>query len=74
MENKHLIAAGHLHVYEGMSRERVEEIIERIGYLRAAVIGDGCLDVYWDADMSLSIIRCRSSESGCLQERAAMWL
>ncbi|QNK54438.1 bifunctional heptose 7-phosphate kinase/heptose 1-phosphate adenyltransferase [Paenibacillus sp. PAMC21692] len=56
MENKHLIASGHLHVYEGMSKERVEEVVERIGNLRAAVIGDGCLDVYWDADMSLSTL------------------
>lgn len=32
----------------------LQELFERIGQLRAAVIGDHCLDVYWHADMRLS--------------------
>ena len=32
----------------------LSELFDRIGGLRAAVIGDHCLDVYWQADMRLS--------------------
>ncbi|OCT15067.1 hypothetical protein A8709_13205 [Paenibacillus pectinilyticus] len=42
--------------YEGLSRERVEEILAKIGTLRAGVIGDACLDVYWEADMTKSVL------------------
>jgi len=37
-----------------MSRARLEEILERIGSVRAGLIGDLCLDVYWHADMRKS--------------------
>lgn len=36
------------------SRERVEEILRRISRLKVGVVGDGCLDVYWNADMTIS--------------------
>lgn len=32
----------------------LHQLLERVGQLRAAVIGDHCLDVYWRADMRLS--------------------
>ena len=32
----------------------LNELLDRISHLRAAVIGDHCLDVYWHADMRLS--------------------
>ncbi|WP_051620587.1 bifunctional heptose 7-phosphate kinase/heptose 1-phosphate adenyltransferase [Paenibacillus sp. UNC451MF] len=42
--------------YEGLTRQRAEEIIRHITTLRAGVIGDVCLDVYWEADMSRSTL------------------
>ncbi|ULL16894.1 sugar kinase [Paenibacillus sp. H1-7] len=41
-------------VYEGLSRERVADLLQRISKLRVGVIGDGCLDMYLHADMTLS--------------------
>jgi rfaE bifunctional protein kinase chain/domain len=40
--------------FKGLSRPRVEEILQRISTLKVGVIGDGCLDVYWHADMTQS--------------------
>lgn len=41
--------------YDGLSsRERVEDILHRISHLKVGVVGDGCLDVYWHADMTIS--------------------
>ena len=37
-----------------MDRERLEDILRRIAAVRVAVVGDGCLDLYWLADMRLS--------------------
>ena len=37
-----------------LSRAELEDILGRIGQVSAALIGDLCLDVYWDADMRLS--------------------
>lgn len=37
-----------------MNRSRLEELLQRIATVRVAVIGDGCLDIYWLADMRLS--------------------
>lgn len=41
-------------VFGGMTRERLEEILAGIGGVRAALVGDICLDAYWKADMTLS--------------------
>jgi len=41
-------------VIDEMSRARLEEILDRIGGVRAGLIGDLCLDVYWHADMRKS--------------------
>ncbi|NHN34219.1 bifunctional heptose 7-phosphate kinase/heptose 1-phosphate adenyltransferase [Paenibacillus agricola] len=40
--------------FKGLSRERVDEILQGISTLKVGVIGDGCLDVYWHADMTQS--------------------
>ncbi|TBL75020.1 bifunctional heptose 7-phosphate kinase/heptose 1-phosphate adenyltransferase [Paenibacillus thalictri] len=40
--------------FKGLTRERMQEILERIRSLKVGVIGDGCLDLYWDADMTIS--------------------
>ena len=42
--------------YNGFSRERLEDILQKITKLRIALIGDICLDVYWKADMTKSVI------------------
>lgn len=42
--------------FEGMSRGRLAEIIDRLGTVNAALIGDVCLDVYWSADMTRSAL------------------
>ncbi|WP_282942830.1 PfkB family carbohydrate kinase [Paenibacillus sp. RC67] len=41
-------------VYEGLDRERVADLLRRISKLKVGVIGDGCLDMYLHADMTLS--------------------
>lgn len=43
-----------VHRFDGLSRDQVGHILERITKLRAGVIGDGCLDMYWHADMTRS--------------------
>ncbi|MHB1628597.1 MAG: bifunctional heptose 7-phosphate kinase/heptose 1-phosphate adenyltransferase [Bacilli bacterium] len=35
-------------------RGRLEDLLQRMAAVRAAVIGDGCLDIYWLSDMRLS--------------------
>lgn len=40
--------------YNGLTRSRVQEMIEKIVSLKVGVIGDGCLDMYWHADMTAS--------------------
>ena len=40
--------------YENMSRERLGEILAKISTLKAGLLGDICLDVYWHADMRKS--------------------
>lgn len=37
-----------------LTRERVAELLQRIAALKVGVVGDGCLDLYWHADMRLS--------------------
>lgn len=41
-------------IFKVLSRERLEEILTGITKVRAALIGDICLDVYWRADMTKS--------------------
>ncbi|QGQ99513.1 sugar kinase [Paenibacillus psychroresistens] len=40
--------------FDELSHERMEQIFADISQLKAGVIGDGCLDIYWHADMTLS--------------------
>ncbi len=40
--------------YNKLSHTRLENILHKFAGLSIAVIGDGCLDVYWEADMVLS--------------------
>lgn len=35
---------------------RIDQVLERIGNARVAVIGDFCLDIYWLADMKRSVL------------------
>ncbi|MCL2003680.1 MAG: PfkB family carbohydrate kinase [Oscillospiraceae bacterium] len=41
-------------LYQGIPRGRLEELLDKIRAVRAAVLGDICLDVYWLADMKKS--------------------
>lgn len=41
-------------VFNGIRREKLEDILDRIRKVRVALIGDICLDVYWKADMTKS--------------------
>ena len=43
-----------MNVYHGMTRERLDELLEKIRGVRVALLGDLCLDVYWLADMRKS--------------------
>lgn len=40
--------------YNGINGEKLNEILEGISRIKAALIGDICLDVYWRADMTKS--------------------
>ena len=40
--------------FNGISLERLEDILYKIGKVKVALIGDICLDVYWSADMTKS--------------------
>jgi rfaE bifunctional protein kinase chain/domain len=40
----------------GLTRHRLEHILDNISSLRAGVIGDVCLDAYWEADMMRSTL------------------
>jgi rfaE bifunctional protein kinase chain/domain len=37
-----------------LSRARLEELLTAARRVRVAVVGDACLDVYWEADMTIS--------------------
>lgn len=41
---------------QDMNATRLQEILDRIGSVRAVLIGDMCLDVYWSADMTKSVL------------------
>lgn len=43
-----------METYGGFSRERLDALLDGLGAVRAGVVGDICLDVYWHADMTLS--------------------
>lgn len=43
-----------MEVFYGIGRERLEDILQKIRETRIALIGDLCLDVYWQADMTKS--------------------
>ena len=38
----------------GLLKDRLLEILERIQNVRVGIIGDGALDIYWEADMTRS--------------------
>ena len=40
--------------FAGINGGRLEEILSRLADVSIAVVGDGCLDVYWEADMTRS--------------------
>lgn len=40
--------------YKGITRKQLNDILRKFTKLKVGVIGDGCLDVYWHADMTLS--------------------
>lgn len=40
--------------YKGISREKLEDLLDRISKVKILLIGDICLDVYWEADMTRS--------------------
>jgi rfaE bifunctional protein kinase chain/domain len=42
--------------YQGLSQERLRELLSKIKKVRAVLIGDMCLDVYWFADMTRSVL------------------
>lgn len=39
-----------------MTHQRLNEILDRMKNVRAVLIGDMCLDVYWSADMTRSVL------------------
>lgn len=41
---------------ECISRKRLEQILSAVDEVRVGVLGDFCLDVYWHADMSRSVL------------------
>jgi D-glycero-beta-D-manno-heptose-7-phosphate kinase len=43
-----------LKVFKGVDMGRLEEILNKIGKIKIALIGDLCLDMYWRADMTKS--------------------
>lgn len=40
--------------YNGLTRNKVVDILMRITGIKAGVLGDVCLDIYWHADMTMS--------------------
>jgi rfaE bifunctional protein kinase chain/domain len=43
-----------MEVFRGINREKLEDILSKINEVNIALIGDICLDVYWNADMTKS--------------------
>lgn len=42
--------------FDRISRERLEELLKKMNGVRAVLLGDLCLDVYWSADMTKSVL------------------
>ena len=42
--------------YQPVSRTRLQEILNRFPSVRVGVVGDGCVDIYWEADMTKSVL------------------
>ncbi len=42
--------------YRDLGRARLVEILESLRRLNILIVGDACLDVYWHADMKLSVL------------------
>ena len=42
--------------FDKLSRDRLEEILEKITKVKIVLLGDVCLDVYWKADMTKSVL------------------
>jgi len=42
--------------YRDLGRGRLQEILESLRRLNILIVGDACLDVYWHADMKLSVL------------------
>lgn len=42
--------------YRPVSRTRLQEILNRFPSVRVGVVGDGCVDIYWEADMTKSVL------------------
>lgn len=42
--------------FNGLSEERLCELLERMRGVRAVLLGDMCLDVYWSCDMTKSVL------------------
>lgn len=54
MEHETMPTQVGLERFAGLRWERAEALLHRISGMRAGVVGDVCLDVYWHADMTLS--------------------
>lgn len=46
--------SGNYKVDDGLNRNRLEEILSNLDNVTITVIGDGTIDIYWDADMTQS--------------------
>ena len=43
-------------VFNGLTEERLYEILDNIKNVKAVLLGDMCLDVYWSCDMTKSVL------------------
>ena len=43
-------------IFNGLTEERLYEILDRIKGVKAVLLGDMCLDVYWSCDMTRSVL------------------
>lgn len=40
----------------GFTKKRLKEIVQMIKGVKVGIVGDACLDIYWEADMTLSVL------------------
>ena len=45
-----------INIFDRLSKQEVEDVLEKISNVKIAILGDICLDVHWRADMTLSEI------------------